>query len=208
MFERMWNSGHFRHHHWHEAAGRRGWGPGGRGRGGPFGPPDWFGDFFGPPPRADRGGVRYLVLDAIAAQPRHGYEVISAIEERSHGQYRPSPGVVYPTLQLLEELRHATVAEQDGRKIYAITEEGKSDLEAHRDEVSAFYERSDGDRWERQAEDFHEQLHQAARLFKTYKRAARHGGLSLKAQAAIREVIEDAVKRIQQIMDDEGRSPR
>ena len=83
------------------------------GRGGPFGRsprpgrPD-FADFFGgPPPRVDWGVVRCLVLDAIAKQPRYGYEVITAIEERSSGTYRPGPGVVYPTLQMLEELGHA-----------------------------------------------------------------------------------------------------
>src|SRR5271169_6707242 len=117
------------------------WDFGGRGgpfgeRGGPFGRPPRpgrpdFSDFFGgPPPRADRGVVRYLVLDAIAKQPRHGYEIIQAIGERSSGTYRPSPGVVYPTLQMLEELGHAKLEESESRKVYAITAEGKVDLKA------------------------------------------------------------------------------
>src|SRR5437870_3432896 len=124
MFSHLWSHDHH-HRHWH--AGHRG-GPWGRG---PFGrgAPDWLGDFFGPPPRAERGGVRYLVLDAIGERPRHGYEVIQAIEERSGGQYRPSPGVVYPTLQLLEELGHAQVTEREARKVYTITEEGRRDLD-------------------------------------------------------------------------------
>src|SRR5690348_4681657 len=61
------------------------------------------------PPRADRGLVRYLVLDAISTQPRIGYEIMAAIESMSNGAYRPSPGVIYPTLQLLEELEHVRV---------------------------------------------------------------------------------------------------
>ena len=103
-----------------------------QGRRGPFGPPaggrgpswgDWFGS---PPPRAERGGVRYLVLDALSERPRHGYEVIQVIEERSGGSYRPSPGVIYPTLQMLEELGHARVVEQDNRKVYEITDAGRA----------------------------------------------------------------------------------
>src|ERR1700679_2835346 len=107
------------------------------GRGGFYGRPSRMGRpdfselFGGPPPRADRGVVRYLILDAIAKQPRHGYEIIQAIEERSAGTYRPSPGVVYPTLQMLEELAHARVEEHDARKVYAITSDGKRDLEGH-----------------------------------------------------------------------------
>src|SRR4051794_14383715 len=77
-----------------------GWGGGPGGRGGW---PSFMGER---PPRAERGGVRYLVLDAVRETPRHGYEIMAAIEERSGGAYRPSPGVVYPTLQMLEEFGH------------------------------------------------------------------------------------------------------
>lgn len=203
MFNDFWgmhpHHPHHRHAHmWHAA--RRG-GPWGRGWG--RSGPDWMGDFFGPPPRAERGGVRYLVLDAISAQPRHGYEVIQAIEERSAGTYRPSPGVIYPTLQLLEELGHARVIEQDARKVYAITEAGSADLEAHRDEVSDFYERFNDDSWDRHIEDFGELMRHSARLFKTFKRAARHGRISSKAQRGIREVLDEAIKRIEAILHEE-----
>src|SRR5262245_17360701 len=118
---------------------RRGHG-GRRGDGGGRGWPDLFGDR---PPRAERGGVRYLVLAAIADTPRHGYEIMAVIEERSGGAYRPSPGVIYPTLQLLEELGHVKVSERDGKKIYAITGAGTLDLDAHRDDVTSFYEQAE-----------------------------------------------------------------
>lgn len=200
MFENMWDYEHHRHHGPYHAGGfRRGpWG-GPRGR---RGGPDW-GDFFGPPPRAERGGVRYLVLDALVAQPRHGYEIIQAIEERSQGSYRPSPGVVYPTLQMLEELRHVTLSEQEGRKVYAITDEGKADLQAHRDEVDDFYERSDEGAWERHAEEIGERMRQVAQLFKTFRRASKHGRISARAQKAVAEVVDDAVKRIQKIIEED-----
>ena len=188
-----------RHGRWY--AGRGGWGPRGRG-----GPPGWVGDFFGPPPRAERGNVRYLVLDAIATQPRHGYEIIQAIEERSGGAYRPSPGVVYPTLQLLEELGHARMVEREARKVFGITEEGQRDLEAHKTEVTEFYDQCQGESWERHVEDFGDLMRRAARLFKSFRRAASHGRMSATAQSKIRKVLDEAVTKIEQILDEDSRA--
>ena len=69
-------------------------------------------------------------LQLLQEKPRHGYEIIKAIEERLAGAYSPSPGVVYPTLTLLEELGHATVAASEGgRKLYAVTAEGTAWLD-------------------------------------------------------------------------------
>ena len=70
-------------------------------------------------------------------QPRHGYEIIKAIEERLGGGYSPSPGVIYPTLTMLEELGHATVAEDAGKKQYTITDEGRAFLAANQPAVDA-----------------------------------------------------------------------
>jgi DNA-binding PadR family transcriptional regulator len=84
----------------------------------------------------DQGDLRLLLLSLIADQPSHGYELIRAIEEKLGGAYSPSPGVVYPTLTLLEELGYATVELQDGgRKLYSITEAGRAYLAEARDEV-------------------------------------------------------------------------
>lgn len=72
-----------------------------------------------------QGDLRLVVLELLQERPRHGYEVIKAIEERVGGDYSPSPGVIYPTLTLLAELGHAEVAAQEGdRKQYAITQAG------------------------------------------------------------------------------------
>jgi DNA-binding PadR family transcriptional regulator len=85
----------------------------------------------------DHGELRFVVLALIAERPRHGYEIIKAIEERLAGSYTPSPGVIYPTLTMLEELGHATVAESDGKKLYAITAEGTAYLAANQAAVDA-----------------------------------------------------------------------
>jgi DNA-binding PadR family transcriptional regulator len=72
-----------------------------------------------------------VVLALIAERPRHGYEIIKEIEDRVAGTYSPSPGVIYPTLTMLEELGHATLAESEGRKLYAATPDGAAYLSLH-----------------------------------------------------------------------------
>jgi DNA-binding PadR family transcriptional regulator len=83
----------------------------------------------------DHGELRLVVLALIAERPRHGYELIKEIEDRLAGTYSPSPGVIYPTLTMLEELGHATVAESQGKKLYTITTEGTAYLDANKSAV-------------------------------------------------------------------------
>ena len=80
-----------------------------------------------------KGDLKYVILDLIADKPRYGYEIIRALTERSHGFYTPSPGVVYPTLQMLEEMGYASATERDGKKIYSITDEGRQFLAERKD---------------------------------------------------------------------------
>lgn len=76
----------------------------------------------------ERGDLKYVILDLLTDKPRHGYEIIRALEDRFHGFYSPSAGSVYPTLQLLEDMGYVKSLEQDGKKVYTITEEGKAFL--------------------------------------------------------------------------------
>jgi DNA-binding PadR family transcriptional regulator len=81
--------------------------------------------WFGPnEPVFQRGDIKYMVLELLKDKPRHGYEIIRELEERSFGFYSPSPGTVYPTLQWLEEMSYVSSVEKDGKKIYTITESG------------------------------------------------------------------------------------
>ncbi len=186
---------------WAGRSGGFGWGgPGGRG-----GRP-WWADAMGdPPPRAERGGVRYLVLEAIAEQPRHGYEIIQHIEQRAGGTYRPSPGVIYPTLQMLEELEHARVVQQESRKVYAITDAGREDLEQNRAVVDEFYARfSDEQPWMSYAEDLAELMKRIGKLMVTFKVGAHRGRLSPATMRAIRLALDEALRKI----DDALNGPR
>jgi DNA-binding PadR family transcriptional regulator len=84
-------------------------------------------------PRMRRGDMKFLLLEVLKEGPRHGYEIISELEQRFRG-YRPSPGSVYPTLQMLEEGGFVTGQEIDGKKVYTITQAGL-DLLAERGET-------------------------------------------------------------------------
>ncbi|MEN8655212.1 PadR family transcriptional regulator [Streptomyces sp. 21So2-11] len=122
------------------------WGPGHHGRGdsegrraafGPFGPPfggPWGGGGRGgrggPRGRARRGDVRASILALLVDRPMHGYEMIQEIGERSGGAWRPSPGSVYPTLQLLEDEGLITSESEGGKKLFTLTDAGRTEAEA------------------------------------------------------------------------------
>ncbi|GLS43348.1 hypothetical protein GCM10007884_13330 [Methylobacterium brachythecii] len=84
------------------------------------------------------------MLHLIGEQPRYGYEIIKAIEERVGGAYSPSPGTIYPTLTMLQDLGHVTVSDGEGaKKLHTITEEGRAFLDAHRPTLDALLARMD-----------------------------------------------------------------
>jgi DNA-binding PadR family transcriptional regulator len=90
----------------------------------------------------EHGDLRYVILALLEEQPRHGYELIKELEERTGGAYRPSPGVVYPTLSLLEDEGFIRQAGADtGRKLYEITDEGREALTRNRAGVDAVFAR-------------------------------------------------------------------
>ena len=94
------------------------------------------GRFFG------HGDLRFVLLALLEEQPRHGYDLIRELEERTGGAYRPSPGVVYPTLALVEDEGFIRQADGEaGRKHFEITPEGKAELDRNREGVQAVFAR-------------------------------------------------------------------
>src|SRR3712207_9183084 len=79
-----------------------------------------------------KGDLKYVILDLLQDRPAHGYELIRALEERFRGFYSPSPGSVYPTLQLLEDMGYVSATQRDGKKVYSITDEGREFLKQNR----------------------------------------------------------------------------
>ena len=117
-----------------------GWG---RGWGGDWGS-DWGGGRGGRHRRRvfDAGELRLVLLKLIADQPRHGYDLIRAIEELTHGSYAPSPGVIYPTLTMLQDMGLIDEVKADGaRKAFSITEDGQAHLAEKTEEVEGLFER-------------------------------------------------------------------
>jgi DNA-binding PadR family transcriptional regulator len=90
----------------------------------------------------ESGELRLVLLKLIADEPRHGYDLIRAIEDLTGGEYAPSPGVVYPTLTLLQDMGLIEEAAVEGpRKPFQVTEEGRAHLEEKADEVEALFDR-------------------------------------------------------------------
>ena len=126
--EERWAAGRgWRHRH-----GGHGWG-GRHGGGG--------GDMMRAGRMLAQGDLRLIALALIAEQPRHGYEIIKVLEDKTQGWYSPSPGIVYPTLTYLEEAGYVTAQTEGAKKLYTITEEGRAHLAENRDFVEAVLER-------------------------------------------------------------------
>ena len=130
------------HHRFHHFFGRHHGGHGGRGFGG-YGKHFMGGGMGGRPFGMGRKlaavDLQLLILGLLEEKPRHGYEIIKALDERSKGFYIPSPGMVYPALTYLEEIGHATVETEGSRKLYSITESGTKHLEANRSTAEAMF---------------------------------------------------------------------
>src|SRR5262249_23643872 len=111
---------------------RHGWGGGRHG---------WDGEMMRAGRMLAQGDLRLIALALIAEQPRHGYEIIKVLEDKTGGWYSPSPGIVYPTLTYLEEAGYVTAQAEGAKKLYTITDEGRAYLDANRDFVDAVLER-------------------------------------------------------------------
>jgi DNA-binding PadR family transcriptional regulator len=169
--------------------------------GGPFGGGP-FGGFGGPFSRGfggggrgerlfDSGELRLVILQLLSEKPSYGYELIKAIEERLSGGYAPSPGVVYPTLTLLEEEGYATVTSAEGgKKLYTVTEQGAEYLKANQPTVQAIFGR----------------MEQAGKNFGRGRspqimRAMMNLGMALKMRAGQGNLTPEQVKKITEAID-------
>lgn len=145
----------------------------------------------------DSGDLQLIILDLLSKQPSYGYELIKAIEERMAGGYAPSPGVVYPTLTMLEERGFTEVVSSEGnRKVYGVTEAGRKELEANAARLREIGERIDrsGERFERLRSV------QVMRAFRNLGEAVRgrmfRGNLTPEQIAKIAEAIDAAAQAI------------
>lgn len=170
-----------------------------RGRWGWAGMDGFGGEFFGPRGRRggragrvfEQGDLKYVILRLLEEKPRHGYEVIKELEDRFAGAYSPSPGTVYPTLTMLEDIGYASAStDEGGRKVYSITDAGRAYLAEHSQTVDGIFERI-----ARFVEGFFDEP------MMDVNHAFRRLGRAAYSQASKNVADGDRLKRIREILD-------
>jgi DNA-binding PadR family transcriptional regulator len=172
------------------------WGRGIGGRG--FGGPGFGGR--GRKRMFDGGELRLVLLKLIADQPRHGYDLIREIEELTGGAYAPSPGVVYPTLTLLEDMGHIVPKPGEGaRKAFEATAEGQAFLAENAEQVAALIARL-ADIGERRAAGDPSSIRRAmGNLAAVLRDRGRAGALAGEAGHAVADILDEAARRIERL---------
>lgn len=187
----------------------------GRGRSFGFGPGGFYfdfgdgpGDWGGGRRRRDRkrmfegGELRLVLLKLIADQPRHGYELIRAIEEMTEGEYAPSPGVVYPTLTMLEDMGLIAEAKsKDTKKVYEATQEGRAHLDENSDEVDDLIERLEGHGRHRRRGQRPEIGRAIGNLMTALRNRIAHEGWNDQLLEEVVDILDEAAQRIERVKD-------
>ena len=155
----------------------------------------------GGPPFFGRGDLKFIILDLLKDKPKHGYEIMKDIEARGSGFYAPSPGSIYPTLQMLEDMGYVAPRTEDSKKVYEITDEGRKYLEENRETVRGIHERF-SKRFEHHLKhEMHDLFREMHDLAGTLFRALRSGRLQRPEQLEqVREVLNQARKSIDDLL--------
>jgi DNA-binding PadR family transcriptional regulator len=146
------------------------------------------------------GELRLVLLHLLSEEPRHGYELIKAIEELTEGSYSPSPGTVYPTLSLLEdEGAIVQAAGDETRKAYEATDAGRDELAERADEVAALLVRLEGHGERRRAYATPEMFRAVGNLASVLKHRARSGKLDDETVEQIVDLVDELAKKIERL---------
>ena len=189
---------------------------GGRGRSFRFGPFDFDFDFDEGKGRGGWGGrrgrdrkrmfeggeLRLVLLKLIADEPRHGYELIRAIEEMTGGDYAPSPGIVYPTLTMLEDMGLISDAKSETtKKVYEATDEGRAHLDENSDEVEELIERLEGHGQHRRRGHRPEIGRAIGNLMTALRNRIAHEGWNEQLLDEVVDILDEAAQRIERVRD-------
>ena len=186
-----------------------------RGRGFSFGPGGFHFDFGegetgwgGGHRRRDRkrmfegGELRLVMLKLIADEPRHGYQLIKAIEDLTEGDYAPSPGIVYPTLTMLEDM--GLIAEKkskDSKKVFEATDEGRAHLTENSDEVEDLIGRLEGHGHHRRRGQRPEIGRAIGNLMTALRNRIAHEGWNEHLLDEVVDILDEAAQRIERVRD-------
>jgi DNA-binding PadR family transcriptional regulator len=166
----------------------------GRGRGVEFGGPGWGGGRG----RMRRGGIRRAILLALEPSPAHGYEVMHRLEERSGGVWRPSPGSVYPTLQMLEDEGTVRSESRDGTRVFALTDKGREEITSPSSEAHGHAPWEGGNESDVKLRSFRQGLAQVAHAARQLSQVGNPAQLDRGI-----EVVQRARKELYQILSDD-----
>lgn len=147
-------------------------------------------------PRTRRGDIRIALLAALGDGPAHGYELIQRLAARTGGRWKPSPGSVYPTLQMMEDGGLVSSAQQGDKKVYAITEAGRAELDTRVSEAGGALPWLDGE-----AASGHGDLRKAVAQLVMAARQVGVGGDETQAAEAAR-IIDEARRKLYQLLAD------
>jgi DNA-binding PadR family transcriptional regulator len=184
----------------------------GRGRGFSFGPGGFHIDFgdgpgsWGGHRRRDRkrmfegGELRLVLLKLIADEPRHGYQLTKAIEELTDGDYAPSPGVVYPTLTMLEDMGFiAEMKSKDTKKVYEATDEGRAHLEENSEEVDELIGKLEGHGSSRRSGNAPAIGRAVGNLMNALSHRISREGINEELMHEIASILDEAAQRIERV---------
>ena len=146
----------------------------------------------------EKGDLKYVILNLLKDKPSHGYEIIRALEDHFHGFYTPSAGSVYPTLQMLNDMGYVSSSEQDGKKTYTITGEGRKFLEEQQDVIDKI-EGQMKEWWgPRNINDFHDTIHNLKKL--GHMVSHRTHQLGADKWTKIKDVVSRACRDVEEIL--------
>jgi DNA-binding PadR family transcriptional regulator len=148
----------------------------------------------------DRGELRLVLLKLIADEPRHGYDLIKAVEELTGGEYAPSPGVIYPSLQMMvDEGVIAELPDETARKVFGATDAGRAELASEEESVGELMERLTSLGEERRSSP-NRQIHRAMENLRNSVRLHRHAGdLIGETIEQVVDIIDEAARRIERL---------
>lgn len=152
--------------------------------------------------RIERGEIKYLILDALKEKNRHGYDIMQSIQEKTGGSYRPSPGALYPALQLLEDLEMISSSIEGKRKVYELMGKGREEIEAKGFVTEDIYEDMTQGRdtgWEEFFEKAHTEL---TMMFRSISRSFRRGKLEADKADEILATIRETAEKVVDVLND------
>ena len=151
--------------------------------------------------RFEREEIQCLILDVLKDKKCHGYEIMQSIWEKTDGMYKPSPGALYPALQMLEDIEMITSTADGRRNVYELTEKGNMEIEAKRSLVEDIYDdlgQNKNLEWEEFFVKAHEDI---STMFRAVSRSFKKGNIKPDKADKILKMIKKSVKAVNDILD-------